>query len=339
MKRNLSGMLLICLLMAGAIVFHSGVQSAVLSAGERCVRTLVPSLYFFSILAAGCIRSGILEGVSAGRKLCHTDSYLLAVVIFSQLAGYPVGAQMLHTMRTNGTISEASERRMLCVCIGCGPGFLLGTVCGQLPLRAALWMMLSVSLPNILFAFYLARGTELTRTQTKHVSGVMLLTDSVESAASAMLKISGMVMAVAAVLAILEGLTVFCFFGEHTVTLVKSIAEISCITEFMHNSGSLPMAAALLSFGGICVHLQAAAICEGNLPWLRFWLIRILCSAAAYGICSIGMHWMFPDALPVVLTDQTQIPSVYGGSIIPGCCLLVMSVLLLKRQNRLQNFS
>ncbi|MDE5565154.1 MAG: hypothetical protein K2I93_08345, partial [Oscillospiraceae bacterium] len=132
-----------------AMVWHVQVSAGVLAAGERCVRVLVPSLYLYSILAAVCTKSGLLAAKGRGG--------LAAVLLFSQFGGYPVGAQLLHGMRKNGCLTAEEERWMLCVCIGCGPGFLLGTVCSQMPLRAGLWMLLSVSLPNLLAGVLLLR--------------------------------------------------------------------------------------------------------------------------------------------------------------------------------------
>lgn len=341
MKRFLYGAVLL-LFAAAAIVCHNGVQTAVLDAGKRCVLILIPSLYFFSILAACCVRSGILGGL-AGKRLFGVDGYILAVVLFSQAGGYPVGAQLLHTMQRCGSISAEQERRLLCICMGCGPGFLLGTVCSRLPLGAGLWMMLSVTLPNLLLVWYLAGDIALTELYSRPASGALLITGSAESAASAMLKICSMVTGVAAVLGILEEMSVFRFIPEilpfapaQTGSFLKAAAEVSCITEFMQNGGSLPMAAALLSFGGICVHLQMAAICEGNLPWWRFWAVRLACSAMAYGICRVGMLFLFPDVVSAALIGQNH-AAVYKGSIVPGLCLLLMSVMLLQSKSR-KNF-
>lgn len=331
------------LLMSGAVMCHEGVQMAVLSAGERCVRVLIPSLYLFSILAACFVQSGILEDLSSGRRFLRTDGYLLAVELFSLIGGYPVGAQLLHGMRRQGILTEKQERRMLGVCFGCGPGFLLGTVCGRLPMQAGLWMMFSVSLPNLIVFLILARDEVLPKQmQSNRNAGAALLTGSVESAASAMLKICGMVIGVGAVLGILEQMGVFDLIGrtfpaplELTVTFLKTVSEVSCITEFMQNGGSLPMAAALLSFGGLCVHLQAAAICEGNLSWIRFWAVRILCSMMAYGICRIGMLFLFRGIQSASLTVAE--PVLSGESAVPGVCLLMMSAMLLQRSARRKN--
>jgi hypothetical protein len=169
-----------------------------------------------------------------------------------------------------------------------------------------------------------------------------VLTESVESGAAAMLKICGMVLAFAALLSIAEAVGLFQLLTllmptgmENATALVQSILEISCITEYMQQGGSFPMAAALLSFGGICVHLQAASICDGNFAWGKFWMCRILTAFMSYGFCSVGFRILCRGETVAVMLGQT-VSSTSGSTPVPGLCLLLMSVLLLQRQEKLR---
>ena len=53
------------------------------------------------------------------------ESYF-ALFLLSQFAGYPVGASMLCTLTKQGVLSKEDASRLLCVCYGGGPAFLLG---------------------------------------------------------------------------------------------------------------------------------------------------------------------------------------------------------------------
>ncbi len=312
-------------LTVGAVVFHAQTAAGIYTAGERCLRVLLPSLYGFSILAAYSVKIG-LPGLLAKPLRFISGRYearLVAVLLFSQVGGYPVGAQLLHTMREDGSITAAEESRLLCVCMGCGPGFLLGTVCGKQPVGVGLWLLLSVSLPNLLLApLVLPRKAEMSHPPVRK-AGVQFFTEAVESAAAAMLKITAMVTAFGAVLGILDGM------GLPDVPVLRSLLEISCVTAFTAAGGSLPGAAALLAFGGVCVHLQAAAICEGNVRWLLFWAFRAAAAAMAYVFAAVGMQFL--GAEQVFLPEIR--PAVYGGSILPGLCLLLMSVMLCRKKS------
>lgn len=336
MKMKRVGLFL--LLLSGAVICHTQVQTAVLAAGERCVKVLIPSLYFFSILASWCIRSGLLRQMTSLWHSRHLNGYLLGVLLFSQIGGYPVGAQLLHGMRQAGIMTAEQESRMICVCMGCGPGFLLGTVCGRLSPGIGAWMMLSVMLPNLLIGIFLAWHVTLSDGEQQTSHGASALTEAVESAASAMLKICGMVLGMAALLGIAEEAGVFHIAGlltplspERTAAALRTVAEVSCITEFMQQGGSLPMAAALLSFGGLCVHLQAAAITEGTLSWIPFWCIRGLCAVLSYGICRAGLMLLFPEVLPASIAYQDNVQAACEESVVPGMMLMMMSFLLLRR--------
>ena len=265
-------------------------------------------------------------------RIFRKNGLLWGILIFSQIGGYPVGAQLLHELERSGELSRAQEKRLLCVCFGCGPGFLLGTVCTGCSTLLTLWVMLSVILPNLLLSPLVMRGITLHDTMPKGTPLAQQITEAAESAANAMLKVTAMVLAFAALMGIGEGMDVFALIPEKTAAGIQSVLEVSCVTKLLASGGSLPFAAACLSFGGVCVHLQAAAICGGSVDWIRFWLFRTAAAALSYVICSVGVRWVFRDVLPASLpVTHTELTT---GSILPGACLLVMSVLLLRESHR-----
>lgn len=312
-----------------AVMMSAQVRGEVLAAGERCLTVLIPSLYFFSFLAAFCIRSGGLRAIS---NLFGREGILLTSLVFAQLGGYPVGAQLLHELRLTGVISARQERDLLCVCMGCGPGFLLGTVCREVSQGMALWLMLSVSLPNLVLYAFVRSKTEQETPQPVRIPLAQSITAAAESAASAMLKITAMVMAFAGVMGILTGFGLLECLAERGKHLCRTVLEVSCVTDVLQTGGGLPLSAALLSFGGLCVHMQAAAICEGNVNWGKLWLFRAAAAVMAYGLCKIGVTWVFRETQPVILMEPHAVLTT--GSILPGACLLMMSAMLLRKSTR-----
>lgn len=326
MKRQLTAGIAGGVLLLLACIWNEPMRECILEAGERCLTVLIPSLYFYSLLAAFCIRSGGLRAVSS---LFGKYGVIVGILLFSQIGGYPVGAQLLQEMTQNGILEPRQAKRMQCICFGCGPGFLLGTVCRGFPLRLTLWMMLSVILPNLLLAPLVLRGCEMKAECSPHIPLSRQITQAAESAANAMLKVTAMILAFAALIGILEGMGVFTLLPEQAAAELRAVLEVSCVTELMPAGGSLPFAAACLSFGGICVHFQIAALSGGELNWAQFWLIRLTASVMSGGICLLGIRYLLsgcvPASLPVVQ------PQLTTGSILPGACLLLMSVLLLRR--------
>lgn len=340
------------LLLMGAVCFHEEVADAVIDAGSRCVLVIIPSLYLFSVLAAFCVRTGLLELIAVlcdkfSRKLLRMDGMLLMVLLFSQFAGYPVGAQLLQQLRQKNAITETQTQTMLCVCIGCGPAFLMGTVCAsvQLPLKLTLLFMLCIILPNLICAAILAKRGGLCRTnrQTPRFSmDSTIFTGSVESGAAAMLKICSMILLFAALLGMadlpLRYLAAYLgISSEVTGNFLSVFLEISNITEFLRGGGSLAAAAAMLSFGGICVHLQNAALCGVRFPWGKFLAIRSLCALSTALLWKVAVNFLCREEIRcVALPEPACSPSVTPESAVPILCLVVMSLLLLAEHNRLR---
>lgn len=314
------------MLFASAVYFHQQAGQGILKAGERCIMVILPSLYLFSVLASFSVKSGVLEMLAKPfRNHGGNHAVLWMIVLFSQMGGYPVGAQLLHSMYQEGRISAEQEEKLLCACFGCGFGFLFATVSGNLRTALIIWLMLT--LPNLLTAgIFLRKMKPEVRPDSKlnQKPFSVLLTESVENTASAMLKICGMILAFGAFTGILEGLT------GRIPAVIGSILEISRLSDEMKSGGTLPEAVGLLSFGGLCVHCQIASISENHLRWGRFWLCRILTAVSSALLCRCSMQYLFPESIPVFLPEM-QISPYSSPSRIPACCLAVMSVFVLKK--------
>lgn len=318
-------MLVLCGLFLGTVVFHTQVRQAVISTGTRCLTVIVPSLYLFSILAVGCVKSGFLEWlVRPFQKFCKADLSLWGIVLFSQIGGYPIGGQLLHTLYQEQKISRQQEQDLLCVCMGCGFGFLFAVVGGST--RTALLLLACMVLPNLLLAMWILRncpkGSESEQKEPLSVS--CLITESVSSGAESMLKICSMILAFGAFMGILQGI------AGTLSPLVRSILEISNLTDYLQNGGHLPEAVALLSFGGICVQLQISAVTENHLAWVKFLLCRVVVSGLSYGLCRLMFFCIPAEKIPVFLTEYQYSVSRFPD-LLPVCCLMLMSVLVLKK--------
>lgn len=329
------------MLFAAAIVFHAEISTEILVSGRRCVTVLVPSLYLCSVLAAFLVRSGLL-GILAqpvhrlSRALFHMDGDLFVILLFSQIAGYPVGAQLLQQL---DGISGRKQQALLTVCFGCGPAFLTGTLCAasRIPPELLAVLFLSIILPNLLIALVIARRLDLRRNAPmRPVLSVnaRTFTESAASGASAMLNICGMVLAFSAFMGMAKGLLAqLCGAAEMPVGAAV-LLEISNLPDFLQNGGSLPAAAAFLSFGGICVHLQNAAVCGGKFPWKLFWSIRITAAGCTYVLCRFGLELLGRGtAQAAFLPESVCQPAFLRENYLPSLCLLVMSLLLLRKQD------
>lgn len=347
MKRNEFLYIFSCIgAFAAALHFRAAVTEAMLTAGTRCVLVIIPSLYLFSVLSAFCIRTGLLNAAACPihrlcRKFLRTDGIFLLIWLFSQFAGYPVGVQLLAQLQEREHLPQAQCDRLLCCCFGCGPAFLLGLICKntEVPQIIPLIMMLSIILPNFLLALWLLRGCTVSQSRQVRVLSTDF-TSAVESGAAAMMKICAMILLFSAVTAIFGEL--FRSVGEYAAAMTGiapmrlqaccgAILEISSLPEFLASGGSLPEAAALLSFGGICVHLQNAAICGGNFPWRRFFVTRCCCAAASYLLCRTALCFCEIPMQTVFLSTHDYTAALTQDSVLPLLCTALMAFVVLER--------
>ncbi|MBD5142180.1 MAG: hypothetical protein K2K06_08640 [Oscillospiraceae bacterium] len=317
------------LFLTGAVYFYQSVSVAILEAGKRCIFILIPSLYIFSILASFSVKANILAFLAKPfqkicQKLLHTDAIFVIIILFSQIGGYPVGSQILHSMYQDNYISKQQEQNLLCVCMGCGFGFLLGTVGGNIKLAFWLWVILSI--PNIIIGLLMIKNMqiELNSDNYHQKAFTQIFTESVENGALAMFKITAMILAFAGFMGIIKAIL------PNLNIIINSILEVSCATEYLQQGGSLASVAGLLSFGGICVHLQISAITENCLNLKKFWLYRIFIAGIVYFICKFSISKIISESIPVFLSSNTA-PVMQSSNLIASCCLLVMSIFLIKK--------
>ncbi len=336
------------MMMTGTFVFWKETAAAIRIAGERCVTVIIPSLYLCSILSALCIRTGMLERLSRPLERVSKNGALLIVLLFSQIGGYPIGAQLLYGMHTQGRLPLAQMRGLLCVCVCSGPAFLFGTVCSGMDVRIGWLMLLAVALPNLLGGVLLLRGStsgEAENPRSHAGLTAQTLTEAVEIGASAMWKVCSMIVFFGACMGILEASGILpqvagriaqgLSLPEPQVAAAIACAmDVSCLPTFLQSGGSLPMTAALLSFGGLCVHCQIAALCEGRLPWGRFLLTRCAAAAASWWGCGMLLRLFDLGTVPTGLLAAPYAPQPTQGTTGAVGCLAVMTVLLLLRHDR-----
>ncbi|MGN0667222.1 MAG: hypothetical protein ACI4KF_11945 [Huintestinicola sp.] len=119
-------------------------------------------------------------------------------------------------------------------------------------------------------------------------------------------------------------------------TLVRSALEISCVRMF-RGVYDLPVCAALLSFGGICVHMQIGAVCGKKVPMKSVILFRIAAAALSYILCRITLrHFIEMDVVSVFAHGEAgEISTVAYSNNAPLCSvfLLIMTILLLSQKS------
>lgn len=322
----------VCVLMYGYPI-SLGMRHAV----ETCIYTMIPSLYAMMICSTLFLSSGLHRIFSQilnvpARLLFGCSGDILAVFLLSQAAGYPVGAKMLCSLMHDKQLTKKQASWLSGTAFGGGPAFLSALFAQNK--KYATVVFLSCFISNILIFSVMTRFLHLKNSMPSgnihnHINSSVIV-NSVSESGTALLRICAMVIMFGGLSGIAESLGLFSLLPENAEKILLSITEISRITELIPCRISfLPVAGALLSFGGICVIMQIAAVSEGNINISCVLLIRILSSCITWLILTL-----FVKLSPIENTVEAAVifsapADVQTGSPLPALLLLLMTFILL----------
>lgn len=282
MKQQLTTGILLCL-MAFLLGFSEQAAQAVRQALQLCAVSVIPSLFPFFVLTGLFIALSPsdffppLLSRMAGR-LWGCSSNGLTIFFLGILGGYPLGARMISQLHQMGRLRREEAQNLLLFCNNAGPAFILGMVgLGRFgSVRVGIYLyLIHVFCAAMLGILFRKAPTHFAAPQplAPSPSFSSALVNAIASAGSSMVQICSFVVFFVTLLQLFSALTSIShplLFGA--VELTNGILRL----------GSTPldfaMAAALLGWGGISVHLQTAAVLQDT-PVL---FVRYLCAKSAH---------------------------------------------------------
>ena len=315
------------ILLGVMLIWKQGeVSAAIIEAVKNCVYRIVPSLFAMSVVSTAISKSGVVSDMF---RRSRVDGNIITAFIFGNIGGYPIGAKLLAEMVDDGRLSAHEAASALPFCYGCGPAFSAGiagvAVFGDARFGIAA-MCADFCANATMFLWYIAMNKNAKNAAESKSDGfsTKLMTDSVNSAASAMVGVCSMIVFFAALRAVLESVVPRIF----EVMMLPSVLEISNISGLSVRDGiTLPIVSMLLGFGGLCVIMQVAAIVGGRFLLKKFMLSRIL-SLPLIGGYAFVIAKIF-DRLGIVAEAATKIRLSRSSSLIPVICVAAMVAITL----------
>ncbi|MGN0613102.1 MAG: hypothetical protein ACI4JB_04300 [Porcipelethomonas sp.] len=329
------------------LVYPENIGDSVRNAVDRCLSVIIPSMFIFLCITSFITASGLhsLIGIPfrvISEKLFRIPKEGFAVFVLSMISGYPAGIKLVSESLDRGDITPAQARAMSCFCCSGGPAFMSGTAAVFLypESNAGLLIFLAVTAGNIVTAFILTRRLPKTG---KHISSKREISGdkfilSVKSASSAMLQMCIMIAAFGGICCILKlSGTVDILAGftssitglphNNTESIIMSFLEISnIITLPSMQPGLFPVITFLLSFGGVCVILQIAALAGRSFNMMEFTGARLFAAAVSAVMGRLLLPFLNIDT---ACTAGFQVVSQCRYSPLPSVLLIVMIVMLL----------
>ena len=301
---------LLLLILFFLLAAHAAETAAVTAERLRlCLETLIPSLFGCMAAANLLTDSGAAAWIGCrirfAARLLRLPPELLTVFLVSQIAGYPVGTLLLCRMTAAHRLPEDAAGHLACVCFGGGPAFLVGFAGSRLfGSAAAGWMMLGgCVLSNLLLLILMPKprlADEDSSSPTVRITADAL-PDAVSGAMRSLAAICGMVLlfGILMLLCELTGITGILIrlggcAGLSAQTVRALTAALSDVTQLNQIFGCgysfrllLPLSAALLSFGGICVQLQCTTLSGGLLRLRHLLAARLAASCLTFLIICV----------------------------------------------------
>jgi hypothetical protein len=264
-----------------------------------CVRSLIPCLFPFLVLNGLLIHLGFPEivgrgiGKKVGKRL-GVQPHCVSAVVIGLLCGFPSGAAAAYVIRKKGLCCDDDFQRTVLLSSIPAPAFSIVTVgmglFGDPKVGGILWLI-SLGASLVMGAF---EGNRSRSTVSPAVEAVLAprpfmlsLSDSLKEGANAMLSICGAVIFFSVLSGFLHLLPIPFFLQ----CILTSALELSSGVAICASSLSRPLAfvtiAWAMSWSGLSVHAQIAAVTDGALHVRRFWIRKLSVSLLAAVFASL----------------------------------------------------
>ncbi len=343
---------------AAFLLIIAGRESAqgAAAAAMSCLNTLIPSLYAFTVISKLLISTNTYKLLGRpfewiSRNIFRMPGDCFAVMLISQAAGYPIGAALTAQMYRQGKINKSQAENLLCFSIAPGPAFIMAVCRSAVPDCPGAWKAVfgAVAMANILLALVTAPFREKPQKQRDkinlEISG-QTFGEAVRSGAGAMAMICGCVVFAGAVMGALDKFGTLTFaakllsqtsglLGEpvSAYPFVRAFLEVSCLTGVTSGILALPLISAFLFFGGLCVHLQIASVCEGFSP-AKALGARLPAAFVSFFICRKFMPYFYRMTAVAVSANISQKDIAIGkNQPILSIILLIMTILIISQKS------
>lgn len=312
-----------------SLFFMDSIKDNVIAAIKSCAYTIVPSLFVMCVLSTIITKSGAIERLAAVFKI---DGRYFSAFILGNISGYPIGAKVLSSLVEDNRITKADAERAICFCFASGPAFCLGVVGGTVFKSKLLGVMLflSIFLSNLtLYIFFAVKRARKKRCGGENDTGSGsklpfsdLCSSAVVSSAYSMVSICSAILFFSAIIAVVYAVAPF----AGSLSIVPPILEISRITSLKYAGlTSFVIVAVLMSFGGLCVHMQVKSIASFSLK--QFYITRpvqlLLTAFYAFILYAPAQKYLPANVKP----SDTEIIISSSDSLIPFVCVLLMIVI------------
>lgn len=306
-----------------------------------CAQVLIPTLFPFMVISSFIADIGLPDSVTKAlnpfmQAVFRLPASALTAILLALVGGYPVGARMTRELMERGSITVDEAKRMMLFCVCAGPSFVIGAVGSHMlgDYRAGLLLFASLiasaAVTAVLSRFVTdsscsdAAQPPLCRDRSLSQS----FSFAVSQSSAAMLCVCAWVIFFGSVLAL----------AASHIPQGRGLTALMCIVEVTNGcraaAGALPLPviAAVLGFGGLCVHCQIFSLfpqAGGNMP--LYLCARMVNAVFAAFFCN-GLLRLFPIDINVAayagetVVRAWSVSAPAAGALMFLCALVILEL-------------
>lgn len=292
--KKMQGILAFCAILT--VIMDS--KTAVASAADgirMCTQQVIPAIFPILVLSIWLTNAMEKTEFSVLRplgRLLRIPNQTISLLIPAFFGGYPVGAQCTVEQWRNGRLSKDTAEKMLSFCNNAGPSFIFGFLPLVFSNSFRIWQIWVIHIWSAVLA-----GTILCNMQEQASHQFTMKNAPVMgTAVRSMAMICGWVMIFRVFVAFLERWFLWRLPGAASVVLIGGMELTNgCIRLQRVPDEELRfiLCTGMLSFGGLCVHMQTISILQG-LSVKKYWegkLIQTVCSLLMASITVYAGGW------------------------------------------------
>ena len=304
-----------------------------------CVKTLVPSLFMYMILASYI--SGSKVGIYMGAVFSYPVEKFLklprisaSIILLSIIGGYPIGAKCIASAFENKLLTKPQARKLALFSVCSGPGFVLSFVGVSLYQNKKIGFILLISqlLSFFINAFIVAlsiKAEDEYVLKNKNNISSCDFSKAVQQGCVATLNMCSMVIVFSSIINVFEKL-----LSHHAIIkdMLTLFLEVTTACSKLYTDYPLYVISFAIGFSGICVHFQIFSILrEIKINKTLFFVFRII-----QGITSACLTYTLLIFFPVkeeVFSTVTHSTEQFSSTVAGGLMLIFTSVCFLNSLN------
>ena len=286
---------------------------------ELCLKTVIPSLFPFFVLARLLAGSPVASGLCRllapiTEKLFRLPRAAAPALVLGALGGYPTGAQTAALLYRRGQLTAREAERTLAFCSNAGPGFVFGLLGGVFGTGGAA-VLLAVHLLSAGLVGYFLRNDSYVPPQSLPVPAGdgPGLPQALKESLLAIASVCGYVI----LFGILSGALAFGGQGvlpQGLLVVIRGILELTggcaALTCLEGSPWALALAGMFLSFGGVCVLCQTkSVILPAGLTGTRYLRGKLLQGFFSF-LLLLPLGRLFPPKKPM---ETAAVPGNHQG--------------------------